>query len=651
MRRAIQDFGFWIADCASGSRTRTWVRSPNPKSKIQNSKSRRRASVLLLVLVVIAVLALGTNTYLDLMQTEHRAVRRHGRAAQSLRLAESGAEYLKIILARTPAQIQTLGGLTSNTTAMQAQLADNQADVYSRGRFTILCPAQVNGLYSGVRYGLENESAKLNLNALFAEGADGEAQNRLLVLPGMTPEVADAILDWLDSDATPRQVGAEAEYYAGLDPPYLPRNGPINGLDELLLVRGVTPELLYGLDQNRNYFVDAGETPRGAMTEIDNAEGAMNRGWSAYLTLDSVEALGGSAAAPMTDVNSGDLNTLYNTLKTSLSDDQAKFIILYRQYGQPPAGGAGQPGQPGGGQPVGGTTGGAGTIRQPGQPGQPGAGGANAAGGAAVPLSSITLNMQQQGGTQITSLLDLIGAQVQVPQTPPGGEQAGGNGGSGNNNGGGGGGGGNTGDGGGGGDDGGGGGGGSGGGNNSGGNGGPGGGNQQGGDGQNQPPPQTVASPWQENANGYRDLMKLADIASVVNQGRVAGRVNINAAPRPVLLTIPFLPQSAVEQIIAQRELEPNLALSEQRHALWLLTTGILQLPQMRQVERFITTRGDAFSGQSVGFFEGDPTPVRAEFILDRSVGAPRLRLWRDMTAWGPGFSPQLLGVPQEATQ
>ena len=29
-----------------------------------------------------------------------------------------------------------------------------------------------------------------------------------------------------------------------------PRNGPITDLDELLLVRGVTPELLYGLDQN-----------------------------------------------------------------------------------------------------------------------------------------------------------------------------------------------------------------------------------------------------------------------------------------------------------------------------------------------------------------------------------------------------------------
>jgi hypothetical protein len=262
-----------------------------------------------------------------------------------------------------------------------------------------------------------------------------------------------------------------------------------------------------------------------------------------------------------------------------------------------------------------------------------------------VSASTITLNMQQAGGTQIASLLDLVGAVVQVPQTPPegqtggGGGNPGGNGGSGNNGGGGNQGGGNQ-----------------GGGNQGGGNQ-RGGGNQGGGpggngqNGNNQPPPQTVLSPWQDNQGGYRELLKLADIGSVVTQGRIAGRVNINAASRPVLRSIPYLTPNIVEQIIARREAEPNLQVSEQRHALWLLTTGLVPLQQMRQIERFITTRGDAFSGQSIGFFEGDPAPVRGEFILDRSVGAPRLRLWRDMTALGSGFSPQLLGVPAETTQ
>jgi hypothetical protein len=135
-----------------------------------------------------------------------------------------------------------------------------------------------------------------------------------------------------------------------------------------------------------------------------------------------------------------------------------------------------------------------------------------------------------------------------------------------------------------------------------------------------------------------------------VNQGRIAGRVNINEASRPVLLSIPSMTPAAADQIIARREIDPDLQLSEQRHAIWLLVAGILPLQQMRQIERYVTTRGDVFSGQSVGFFDGDPAPVRIEFVLDRSVGAARVRYARELSAWGPGFTPELLGVPEQTT-
>ena len=36
------------------------------------------------------------------------------------------------------------------------------------------------------------------------------------------------------------------------NPPYAPRNGPLGSIEELLLVRGVTPALLFGADLNRN---------------------------------------------------------------------------------------------------------------------------------------------------------------------------------------------------------------------------------------------------------------------------------------------------------------------------------------------------------------------------------------------------------------
>ena len=58
--------------------------------------------------------------------------------------------------------------------------------------------------------------------------------------------VVDALIDWLDADEQEMTQGAESGYYQGLPRPYRSRNGPVDNLAELLLVKGVTPALLYG---------------------------------------------------------------------------------------------------------------------------------------------------------------------------------------------------------------------------------------------------------------------------------------------------------------------------------------------------------------------------------------------------------------------
>jgi general secretion pathway protein K len=58
-------------------------------------------------------------------------------------------------------------------------------------------------------------------------------------------ELADAILDWVDADDLHRGRGAERDWYERRGLP-LPRNSPVLQLRELLLVRGVTHELLFG---------------------------------------------------------------------------------------------------------------------------------------------------------------------------------------------------------------------------------------------------------------------------------------------------------------------------------------------------------------------------------------------------------------------
>ena len=60
--------------------------------------------------------------------------------------------------------------------------------------------------------------------------------------------IVDAILDWRDSDDLPRELGAEEDSYQDFDPPRHVRNADFETVEELLLVDGMTPELLFGTD-------------------------------------------------------------------------------------------------------------------------------------------------------------------------------------------------------------------------------------------------------------------------------------------------------------------------------------------------------------------------------------------------------------------
>ncbi len=64
-------------------------------------------------------------------------------------------------------------------------------------------------------------------------------------------DIVDAIVDWIDKDDKESDYGAESNYYRALDPPYECRNGPVETVEELLLVKGVTPALLFGNGKKR----------------------------------------------------------------------------------------------------------------------------------------------------------------------------------------------------------------------------------------------------------------------------------------------------------------------------------------------------------------------------------------------------------------
>src|SRR5712671_1773157 len=91
----------------------------------QNDKASRRGSVLVLTLVVVAMLTLGAAAFFERMFAENQAERAHGQQLQASQLAESGVEYMKVLLTRDPEQVQQLGGLYNNSSLFQGVVVND----------------------------------------------------------------------------------------------------------------------------------------------------------------------------------------------------------------------------------------------------------------------------------------------------------------------------------------------------------------------------------------------------------------------------------------------------------------------------------------------------------------------------------------------
>jgi len=121
-----------------------------------------------------------------------------------------------------------------------------------RGQTTVIDEPIGDGV---VRVEIIPEQARWNINQLCKEARSGILYDKVweqIFLQAGIPleyweELIDCWNDWTDADSTVSgRYGAEDEYYKTLDPPYTARNGPIDTVDELRLVKGFVPAILDG---------------------------------------------------------------------------------------------------------------------------------------------------------------------------------------------------------------------------------------------------------------------------------------------------------------------------------------------------------------------------------------------------------------------
>ncbi|MEE2826972.1 MAG: hypothetical protein VYE64_10135 [Planctomycetota bacterium] len=298
-----------------------------PRKPLQS----RRGSLLIVVLVTIIMLSLAAYTFTVLMQTEEEAARLMSRRVQSKYLVDSGVDFTRLFLSYDKDTIREKGGTWDNSNLRGIAVAADPNKEGVMGRFTLITSAlDEMGVPEGFRYGLTDESTKLNLNILpYLDLIQENAGRDLLMgLPNMDESIADAIIDWIDSDDEQREYGAESGYYSGLSPAYQCKNGPMDSLDELLLIRDITPQLLFGLDINRNGILDPEENNQATSLDSD-----MSLGWANYLTLYSKESNLTADGLARINLNSPDLEQLYTDLRSAFNEEWSQFIIMYRVNG------------------------------------------------------------------------------------------------------------------------------------------------------------------------------------------------------------------------------------------------------------------------------------------------------------------------------
>jgi type II secretory pathway component PulK len=494
---------------------------------------KKRGIVLLLVLVVVSVLAMMCLGFCDLMQSERRGAILASQQSQSRTLAQSGVELARQFLDRTATEQTNAGGIYDNISRFKEVLIADGTLPQERGRCSLIAPKIENREVLGVRYGLLDESTKINLTTLltFEKTSKGSAKSILMALPSMTEEIAESILDWMDSDDTARPNGAESSYYGTLTSPYGPRNGSPVTIEELLRVRGVTPELLFGLDAARMGLIPAEEAADGSLNNVDNTDGLMDHGWAAYLTLWSAETNLASDGTQKVNLNSKDLKQLETDLKTALGNDEmATFIVAYRQNGQ---------------------------YR----------GHENTS-----PSSGGTLDYSKKASTTISSPLELIGIRTTAKF-------------------------------------------------------------------QGQEKTSTLKSPFGKDSGSMSTyLPKLLGKTTTSSDSSTPGRININQAPRAVLLCIPGMTASIADQIIAKRTLDPVKMTEAHQYETWPLTEGIVPLELMKSLYPFVTAKGSVYRVQSLGYFEKGGVSSRIEAILDSTQSTTKLLFWKDISRMPGGF-------------
>ncbi len=275
------------------------------------SRTSESGVALILVMGAIIILTAIVAGFTYSMKVESRLAQNYENDAEMEWLARSGVELARYVLAQEllspegrmydALNQKWAGGTAAITNDVLAgiSLTDN---ILGHGRFAIQITDQER------RFNINNADRFVLGYALALINVDASAHGTIV----------DSILDWRDTDHDPGVNGAESEdFYLRLDPPYYAKNGPLDDLSELLLIKGMTPEIYWG-SGSTNVVRDQPVAAPGALAHLDETP---------YIT-EGFHDLFASVSAPQVNINTCSERTLQ---LAGLDDITASFILQARR--------------------------------------------------------------------------------------------------------------------------------------------------------------------------------------------------------------------------------------------------------------------------------------------------------------------------------
>ena len=221
----------------------------------------QQGSALIVSLWVIGLLAMLVASFAFEAQIEARLTSYYRNRTKADYLARSGLAIAELLMSKS----EGLGGSEVD----EAKAATDKWYMSAKGladgvEVLVEHDLAEEGVGDGtITVRITPEPARLNINTLTAER--GEISDliweRVLEVGGIPEEMwsdlIEAFYDWTDEDDEPRIDGAETDdYYGGLEKPYMARNGPLDTVGELLLIKGFTPAILNGGVLHEGAFED-----------------------------------------------------------------------------------------------------------------------------------------------------------------------------------------------------------------------------------------------------------------------------------------------------------------------------------------------------------------------------------------------------------